>query len=108
MGQRQQLALQALQHWVHEGGISTPFIVSWPERIDRGGTVAEPVQVIDIFATCIDAAGAAYPQELDGREITPLEGESFLPTIDGKPCRGSRRCSGSTRAIGLSGRGSGS
>ena len=73
------------KHWVHEGGISTPFIVSWPERIDRGGTVAEPVQVIDIFATCIDAAGAAYPQELDGREITPLEGESFLPTIDGKP-----------------------
>ncbi|WP_327590707.1 arylsulfatase [Nonomuraea sp. NBC_00507] len=73
------------KRWVHEGGISTPFIVSWPARIVRPGVVHEPAHFIDIFATCLDAAGAAYPTEFGGHEITPLEGESFLPLIDGRP-----------------------
>ncbi|MGP3956871.1 sulfatase/phosphatase domain-containing protein [Nonomuraea sp. 3N208] len=61
------------KRWVHEGGISTPFIVSWPARIARPGIVHEPAHFIDIFATCLDAAGAAYPTEFGGHEITPLE-----------------------------------
>ena len=73
------------KRWVHEGGISTPFIVSWPDRIKQARIVAEPAQVIDIFATCIDAAGAGYPSEFDGHEITPLEGESFMSLLNGRP-----------------------
>lgn len=73
------------KHWVHEGGISTPFIVSWPERIKQARIVAEPTQVIDIFATCIDAAGAGYPSEFNGHAITPLEGESLVPVLNEHP-----------------------
>ena len=69
--------------WVHEGGISTPFVVHWPSKIDRPGIVHEPAHVIDITATCLDAAGAAYPSELNGNPITPLEGESLMPAIRG-------------------------
>ena len=49
------------KRWVHEGGISTPFIVHWPAMIDRPSLVHEPAQLIDITATCIDVAGARYP-----------------------------------------------
>jgi len=71
------------KRWIHEGGISTPFIVNWPERIRSAGIVHEPVQIIDIAATCYEAGGAGYPAELDGNAITPLEGESFMPAVAG-------------------------
>ena len=71
------------KRWVHEGGISTPFIVSWPARISEPGIVHQPTHFIDVMATCLDVAGAPYPAEFDGRPITPLEGESFLPLLDG-------------------------
>lgn len=70
------------KRWVHEGGISTPFIARWPARIKSSGIVHGPAQIIDITATCIDAAGAPYPSERNGVAITPLEGESLLPAFE--------------------------
>ncbi len=70
------------KRWTHEGGISTPFIVSWPERIKQAGIVHEPTHISDIPATCIDAGGATYPTELNGNDITPIEGISFMDAID--------------------------
>jgi len=72
------------KHWVHEGGISTPFIVSWPARIQSSGIVHSPVHFIDISATCLDAAGARYPVERNGMNITPAEGESLLSAFEGR------------------------
>jgi len=72
------------KRWVHEGGISTPFIVSWPARVARPAIVHQPTHFIDILATCLDVAGASCPTEFDDHRITPLEGESLLPLIDGK------------------------
>ena len=70
------------KRWTHEGGISTPFIISWPDRIKQPGIVHEPTHISDIAATCIDAAGARYPAELNGNPITPIEGVSFMDAID--------------------------
>jgi arylsulfatase len=75
------------KHWVHEGGISTPFIMRWPDRISQTRIVHESAQIIDITATCIEVAGARYPSEYANRAITPLEGESLLPVIDGESWR---------------------
>ncbi len=72
------------KHWVHEGGISTPFIVNWPAKIPESGIVHSPAHLIDVAATCIEAAGAPYPSELNGSPITPLEGESLMPAIEGR------------------------
>jgi arylsulfatase len=72
------------KHWVHEGGISTPFIVSWPARIQSSGIVHSPAHFIDISATCLDAAGARYPTERNGMNITPAEGESLLSAFEGR------------------------
>ena len=73
------------KRWVHEGGISTPFIAYWPGQIEPGAITHEPSQLIDINATCIDVAGATYPTEFNGNEITPIEGESFLSLLRGGP-----------------------
>ncbi|MSU33018.1 MAG: arylsulfatase [Pedosphaera sp.] len=78
------------KHWVHEGGISTPLIIRWPIGIrakDRNGLISAPGQLPDILATCIDLAGAQYPLEYEGNRITPLEGTSLRPLLEGRRFR---------------------
>ena len=71
------------KHWIHEGGISTPFIARWPSKIKESKIVHSPAQILDITATIIDVAGASYPSEFDGNAITPIEGESFAEALGG-------------------------
>ena len=70
------------KRWTHEGGISTPFIMSWPAKIHEPGIVHSPVHLIDIMPTCLDAAGARHPVERAGHQSIPPEGESMLPAIE--------------------------
>lgn len=73
----------------YEGGVATPFIAHWPAGIAKPGSITrQPGHVIDIMATCLDAAGAGYPETFEGRSITPLEGESLLPVFRGETRRG--------------------
>ncbi len=75
------------KHRVHEGGIATPLIVHWPRGIAaerRGGLVREPGHLIDLMPTCLDVAGAVYPDEVDGRPIYPMEGVSLGPLFRGE------------------------
>ncbi len=76
------------KHWVHEGGISTPLIVSWPAGIDsrHDGTVVHDVShVIDLMATVVDVTGARYPNHVNGVGIHPREGVSLRPIFSGQP-----------------------
>jgi arylsulfatase len=70
------------KRWVHEGGISTPAILSWPESIRKPHLVSEPTHVVDIAATIYDISGTEYPAEIAGPELTPLEGHSFRRVIE--------------------------
>ena len=73
------------KRWVHEGGISTPLIAHWPAAIKEGGRITKQVgHVIDLMATCLDAAGAEYPKRFKGQDITPLEGKSLVPIFRGQ------------------------
>ena len=75
------------KHWTHEGGISTPLIAHWPEgmaRSRRGKLEAQPGQLVDLMATCLDVATAKYPSEHRGEKIRPLEGTSLRPAFAGK------------------------
>ncbi|MBM3739953.1 MAG: arylsulfatase [Acidobacteria bacterium] len=73
------------KHWVHEGGIATPMIASWPGVIRKTNTIThQPGHVIDIMATCLAAAGVPYPKEYGGSPIQPLEGRSLLPVFEGR------------------------
>ncbi len=53
------------KHWTHEGGISTPLIAHWPDKIDRHGEIERtPGHLVDLMATAVDVSGAKYPADL--------------------------------------------
>jgi N-acetylglucosamine-6-sulfatase len=54
-----------------------PMLARCPELFPGGRTVDKVVAGLDIMPTCLDVAGAAIPQGLDGR--------SMLPLLEGKP-----------------------
>lgn len=75
------------KHWVHEGGISTPLVAHWPKGIPAERHHAlepQPAHLIDLMATCVDLAGAAYPEEHAGQKIKPMEGVSLKPALAGQ------------------------
>jgi arylsulfatase len=72
------------KHWVHEGGIATPMIAYWPAAIPAPQINHAQIHVIDLMATFLDIAGVDYPQEYNGHDIQPLEGESFAPVLRGQ------------------------
>jgi arylsulfatase A-like enzyme len=73
------------KHWVHEGGISTPFVAHWPRGVKKAGEIThQPGHLIDVMATCVDAARGKYPKLYQGRTIQPREGMSLLPALRGK------------------------
>jgi arylsulfatase len=72
------------KHWVHEGGIASPFIAHWPARINRRGELEDqPSHLIDVMATCVDVAGAEYPEVFANDKIKPMEGRSLVVAFDG-------------------------
>ncbi len=69
------------KRWVHEGGISTPFIAHWPARVAGGGITHAPAHITDVMPTILEAAGVAYPRERGGRPIPDPVGESLLRVL---------------------------
>ena len=67
----------------HEGGISAPFIVHWPNRIRQKGRLRhQPAHLIDLMPTFVEVAEAQYPDEFQGNKIQPMEGHSLTPYFD--------------------------
>ncbi|MGH3320903.1 MAG: alpha-amylase family glycosyl hydrolase [Streptosporangiaceae bacterium] len=62
VGQRHNTPFRRYEHWVHEGGIATPFIASWPGTIPAGVINHGPAHIVDLMATCLDLANATYPR----------------------------------------------
>lgn len=72
------------KHWCHEGGIATPLIARWPARLREKGTLTHQVaHITDIMPTCLDLAGAKYPESFEGNAITPTVGKSLRPILEG-------------------------
>lgn len=76
------------KHYNHEGGTATPLIAHWPASVKpkagKDDWVTTPTHLIDIMATCVDLAGAAYPSEFKGTAITPMQGQSLRPLLTGE------------------------
>ena len=74
------------KRWVHEGGITTPFIVHWPEGItaEINGNIVEHYSYLpDIMATFIELTNADYPDYYNENAITPHQGNSFAHIFRG-------------------------
>lgn len=69
------------KHWVHEGGISTPFIAWYPAMIEEGRLdQTNPGHIIDLMSTFIELSGAQYPGDMD---LHPVQGQSLVPIFKG-------------------------
>jgi arylsulfatase A-like enzyme len=70
---------------VHEGGISAPFIASWPGKLAPNGTLLKtPAHIIDLMPTFVQLAGASYPKTYKGNTIHPMQGVNIMPLLAGK------------------------
>lgn len=70
--------------WVHEGGISTPFVVSWPKGFAARGEFRHvPGHVVDVVPTVLEAAGQ---KPADAAKAPTRPGRSLVPAFarDGK------------------------
>jgi arylsulfatase A-like enzyme len=75
------------KHFAHEGGISTPFLIHWPDGMKATSGISHQLgHEFDIMPTCLAAAGATPPAVTKaGTPPLPLEGRSLLPVLHGEP-----------------------
>ena len=69
------------KHFVHEGGANTPMVAHWPAGIakeKRGTFVRQFAYLPDFMPTCMELAGAKYPNG-----IPETVGKSFVKTLQG-------------------------
>ncbi len=72
------------KRWVHEGGIATPLIVSWPAGGVQTGTVLPgPHQLTDVVPTLLEATAVAPGTNRGGTELPRLPGVSMLGALRG-------------------------
>jgi arylsulfatase A-like enzyme len=68
--------------WVHEGGISTPLIVHWPQGLTaRGELRHSPGHVIDIPMTILDVAGGQPMATWQDRPVPTPPGKSLMSVL---------------------------
>lgn len=74
----------------YEGGAHTPCIAHWPKGlgVEPGSTTDQVGHVMDILPTCLELAGADYPQQYKGHDITPMDGLSLTPVLKGEQRKG--------------------
>ncbi len=67
-----------------EGGIRSPLIVVPPRNAAAGTVNREAVlHVMDIAPTVLELAEVSAPETFAGREVLPMQGRSWLPTLTG-------------------------
>ena len=79
------------RYWKAEsfhGGTAAPTIVHWPAGMttEKGSINRQPCHFIDVMPTCLELAGATYPETYNGNSIIPLvdEGRSLVPLLKGE------------------------
>ncbi len=74
-----------LKYTTYEGGIRSPLIVVSPEKKNSGQINTEAImQVSDIAPTFIELAGIEPPSTFKGKPTLPMQGKSWVSTIEGK------------------------
>jgi arylsulfatase len=68
--------------FVHEGGISTPFIVHWPNGIKAHGELRHnPAHLIDLAPTILELTGGSWPKMVGDEAVPPHPGKSLVPVF---------------------------
>ena len=66
--------LRGFKGSLYEGGIRTPWVVSWPAKFSGGRTIDAPVISLDILPTVVEAIGTGRlaKRRFDGKSLLPL------------------------------------
>jgi arylsulfatase A-like enzyme len=76
----------------YRGGISDPFIVTFPKGIQANGEVrTQYTHAIDMVPTVLDLLGIEPPTSIKGVTQSPIEGLSFAHTLDDGGAPGKRK-----------------
>jgi arylsulfatase len=68
--------------WVHEGGISTPFILHWPAAALAGSSLRHtPAHIVDLVPTLLQLAGVTPPELFNDARRPPFPGRSLVPVL---------------------------
>lgn len=70
--------LAAIKGTKFEGGHRVPFLLYWKDKIEPGKVYDPMVSALDIYPTCVKAAGGSLEQP------RPLDGKDLLPYLTGK------------------------
>jgi len=67
----------------YRGGVSDPFIISWPKGIKARGEIRHQYcHAIDMVPTVLDALGLEPPEKIRGVTQSPIEGFSLKSSFD--------------------------
>ena len=68
-----------------QGGLLSPTIAVFPERIEAGSRSDAFITVLDVAPTLLQLANVTHPApEFDGRRVHAMIGESFYPHLIGR------------------------
>ncbi|MEM9378795.1 MAG: sulfatase [Planctomycetota bacterium] len=60
------------KRWMYEESLQMPFIVRWPGVVSPGTECDAMIQNLDYAPTFLELAGAATPDDMQGRSLVPL------------------------------------
>jgi arylsulfatase A-like enzyme len=64
----------------YDPGVNTTLLVRWPDGFRGGQVIDNLVSNVDLFPTVLEAAGAAVPDDIQGRSFLPLlQGRAYEP-----------------------------
>ncbi|MBN9387950.1 MAG: sulfatase [Chloroflexi bacterium] len=66
------------KRWPYEAGLRVPLIVRWPGKIQPGTAYQDPVYLMDLAATLLNAAGVSVPGYMHARPLFDEQGR-FAP-----------------------------
>jgi len=70
--------------YVTEGGTRSPLIVSGPGVQGAGAVNTNAIMhVMDLAPTLLELAGVEHPDTFQGRDILPMQGKSWVSTLNG-------------------------
>jgi len=76
----------------YRGGVSDPFLVSWPNGITSKGSVRQQyAHIVDMVPTVLDLLGIQPPKTIRGVTQAPFHGVSIAHTLDDGKAESRRR-----------------
>jgi choline-sulfatase len=67
------------KHTLYEESVKVPLILSWPERLPANVRREQVVNLIDVAATFVDAAGAPPLPNAQGHSLLPIARDASAP-----------------------------